>query len=570
VTPTQGIFSIDLGGSGTNALDSTIFQDNDELYLEVVVAGTALTPRKRLTASPYAVNSTYLNGAQATSTPQSSTYISMSDVDGSFTFNTTTVNTSLFVGATTESIATTTFVMNGNDLYVADQLGVNGNVYTDGNLDVVGTGSFLSGGAQFATQGDITSTYSYLQLGSATTNQTGYMLMYAGTGAGIPGMFMYNKSNGVAVNLSTGGANAISGALTLGSSSVVGGHGTITLRSTSGGFGALLTGNTASDSYLVNDFLVGSTTELLDNVSFVLSGNDLYVEGDTGLNGNVYTDGMVYVGGTGTSTFAGDINVATGKCFAIAGTCISGGSSQWTTTGSDIYFDGGNVGIGTTTPGYDLTVSGTVYVSGVTTFANQTVLAYGTSILGGAHTLTSYLDSTGAHIVYNDPGPTMGNGLFIETSAGSGLNDIRLNVPDGSSVGVGYSFAQTPPAFFSVSGTMYVSSTSTFDGSLIINGANTSTFAAGIDVATGCFSVNGVCLSSSGVWTESGADIYFDSGLVGIGTTDLASGDSLVVSGTIRIADNSLSTTTASVFDRDSLTFSEYAPFYSQTQVASM
>jgi len=60
VTLTDGLFSENLGDTTLAApyaaISSSVFADNAAVYLEVIVEGETLTPRKRLTAAPYAVN----------------------------------------------------------------------------------------------------------------------------------------------------------------------------------------------------------------------------------------------------------------------------------------------------------------------------------------------------------------------------------------------------------------------------------------------------------------------------------------------------------------------------------
>ncbi len=84
----------------------------------------------------------------------------------------------------------------------------------------------------------------------------------------------------------------------------------------------------------------------------------------------------------------GNVNVSTGLC--IAGDCktawsqVGGGSSQWTTAAPNIYFNTGNVGIGTSTPTQKLEINGAALVGTI----------YGSSAASGALTLQSTSHAT--------------------------------------------------------------------------------------------------------------------------------------------------------------------------------
>ncbi|MBI5023165.1 MAG: hypothetical protein HZC05_03340 [Candidatus Magasanikbacteria bacterium] len=104
VTVTNGIFSINLGDTSASlaAISPTLF-NSSALYLGITVcsgAGTGcdseMTPRKRITAAPYAFNADYLSGLATSTIGGQSSYVPVTDSSGNFI-----ISNKVFVATTT-------------------------------------------------------------------------------------------------------------------------------------------------------------------------------------------------------------------------------------------------------------------------------------------------------------------------------------------------------------------------------------------------------------------------------------------------------------------------------------
>jgi hypothetical protein len=161
--------------------------------------------------------------------------------------------------------------------------------------------------------------------------------------------------------------------------------------------------------------------------------------------------------GIGTATPAQKLDVQGGAINASGGLCIAGdcktawsqvgggGSSQWTTSGTSIFYNGGNVGIGTGAPGAKLHVAG--------------VAPFGTAAFAGTSFISHFnYNADNSEDTYIRGGKAGSRVIINDASAGNVV--VALG---GGNVGVG---TATPTAKLHVQGAGRITGNLTVDGNI--------------------------------------------------------------------------------------------------------
>ncbi len=259
------------------------------------------------------------------------------------------------------------------------------------------------------------------------------------------------------------------------------------------GFGTAVSFNIRDDAGVINNIgLVGAVRDGADNLGAIFFQN---YGGSSMEKMRITSEGRVGIGTSSPTQRLDVAGVVNAYGFTVNGSAFTGsgnGTSQWTTSGSNIYYSAGNVGIGTASP------SSILHVNGSASAANFAIKVENTAA-DGFSTIQFY--DTNAGIYRNGPSQSSyfgASSLMIGTVAAHNFgvitsNTARMVVTSAGNVGIG----TTSPAYkLDVAGNVNVGSGYGF----CINGACTTNF------------------GTTNYWSAGTGGIY-NSGSVGVGTS---------------------------------------------------
>jgi len=278
-------------------------------------------------------------------------------------------------------------------------------------------------------------------------------------------------------------------------------------------------GGTGTNSLTSGKLLVGAgTSAVLTPVDLTWNGSNLGIGSSNPIqkldvSGNIAASGNI---SAGNYISCANINF-TGILYQNSSPYIG---SQWTTSGNTIFYNTGNVGIGSSNPSQKLDVSGNIAASG--------------NISAGNYVSCANINFTGD--LYKN------SSLYLGSQWTTSGSKIYYN---GGNVGIG---TINPGNTLDVSGNIYTSNTIT--GTRLISNIGSGTAPITVTSSTLVTNLNADLLDnqdstyylnydnltnkptiSSSQWTTSGTKIYYNTGNVGIGTVN--PGNTLDVSGNI-------------------------------------
>lgn len=212
VLVTDGIFSVSLGSS--TALPGNVNFDSNALYLGVKVGADAeMTPRIRLTAAPYAFNSSQLGGVA------SGGFVQLGQISGATGQTDNSNNPSIFINKTSGTGNILELQKTASDVFV---------INNGGNISATGTynsNTFTNNSLQFGATSAATIQSAASQALNITGNaastvstSTGNLTIQAGSGTvslgsstvlTASGALSINSASGSALTLDSGGAAAL-------------------------------------------------------------------------------------------------------------------------------------------------------------------------------------------------------------------------------------------------------------------------------------------------------------------------------------------------------------------------